>query len=131
MIVRGIFVKQSSLKNLEEKLLDPRIRKCPDELTLLLADEFTEIGSSGKIYTKQSVIEGMLRDTQVSHYVIFNFKQLILAPDVVLVTYQLNRCNQNIKEAVCCSLRSSIWKIVDNQWRMVFHQGTLLKNEEL
>ncbi len=50
-----------------------------------------------------------------------NFTLHLLADDVALATYQLeNRTRGNH------TLRSSIWKQVDSQWKMFFHQGTIV-----
>lgn len=42
---------------LEEKLLKPDIRTSPKELDLLLADDFFEFGTSGKVLQKKIVLE--------------------------------------------------------------------------
>jgi hypothetical protein len=46
---------KSELKGLEESLLDPDIRKST-QLVELLADEFIEFGSSGRVYTRDDLI---------------------------------------------------------------------------
>jgi hypothetical protein len=51
----------------------------------------------------------------------FQIKQL--AADVVLATYKVVKHGET-REAKKYSLRSSIWKINDDKWQMVFHQGT-------
>jgi hypothetical protein len=45
------------LYQLEEHLLQPEVRHSRDELEKLLADEFVEFGSAGRIYNRQSIIE--------------------------------------------------------------------------
>ena len=45
----------AELKGLEEELLVPTVRKSP-RLEELLADEFIEFGSSGRIYTKNDLV---------------------------------------------------------------------------
>jgi hypothetical protein len=44
------------LRMLEERVLDPPVRQSEVQLSRLLADEFVEIGRSGRIYDKQAVI---------------------------------------------------------------------------
>jgi hypothetical protein len=40
------------------------------------------------------------------------------------VTYRVIR-QGTADEPPIYSLRSSIWKLIDDRWQMVFHQGTL------
>jgi hypothetical protein len=47
----------------------------------------------------------------------------VLAPGVVLATYRL-AWSEGGYEAPKQSLRSSIWKLIEGRWQMVFHQGT-------
>ena len=112
--------------NLEEKLLLPDVRKSPQEISKLLAEEFVEFGSSGRVYTKQQVIDS-LQNEFVQQISIDNFKTINLAPDVVLATYTAVKKNKSEGETTR-SLRSSIWKLSDNEWRLVFHQGTPVIN---
>lgn len=110
------------LRSLEEKLLNPEVRKSSQELLRLLSDEFIEIGSSGKIYNKSQVIESLKNESEV-YITIMNFKAMQLAPEVILLTYTASSINKIINDTRN-SLRSSIWKKSDNQWQLVFHQGT-------
>lgn len=107
---------------LEEKLLDPNIRKSSRELEELLSDDFIEFGSSGRIFNKQHVIEFLqLESSDKITIVDFNTSQL--SPDIVLATYKSIRYISSTG-AEASSLRSSIWKLIDNNWKLVFHQGT-------
>jgi hypothetical protein len=45
------------IRGFEEQLLQPGIRTSPERLAALLADEFIEIGSSGRVYNKQQTID--------------------------------------------------------------------------
>lgn len=48
-----------------------------------------------------------------------DFKVKLLASDVALTTYRVIK-HKDMKY----SLRSSIWKLKEDTWQMVFHQGT-------
>jgi hypothetical protein len=111
------------LQALEEQLIYPATRKSAAEIVKLLADEFIEFGSSGRIFNKQQVIESLKTESQ-DHRSLTDFKAVQLAPDVVLVTYQAIQ-HKTPKEKSITSLRSSTWKLIDNRWQMVFHQGTI------
>jgi len=109
------------LFQLEQKLLDPATRKNREELELLLAENFQEFGSSGRTYTRETTIN-LLAKEQSADILAKDFKSLELSADVVLVTYKTQHRQQGL--TVSASLRSSIWKRIENKWQMVFHQGT-------
>lgn len=104
------------LRALEEGLLDPRVRASPGQVDLMLSDDFVEFGSSGQVYDKDTVIEGLKQDPGFDGTrTIAEFKLRVLSPSVVLVTYRVGETG---------TLRSSIWQSSDGRWKMVFHQGT-------
>jgi hypothetical protein len=108
-----------ALRQLEEELLKPEVRRSPDRISQLLADDFMEIGSSGNVYDRRGIIEAMRReaDTPFVRATLSDFTARWLAAEVALVTYRSKRGGQ-------ARLRSSIWKKTQGQWLMVFHQGT-------
>ncbi len=111
------------LKLLESKLLEPGIRKSEEALSELIHDDFIEYGSSGKIYDKSLVIS-FLKNTQGEKFSVENFYVQQLSDDVALVTYNaLKEKNDGTKIS---SLRSSIWRLNNEKWQIIFHQGTLL-----
>lgn len=111
------------LRHLEERLLEPEVRKSFLAVAELLAEDFIEFGSAGRIYNKRQIIESLQQETPVQR-TLTQFKASVLAPDIVLVTYLVTR-NSASDEQPVASLRSSIWKLIAGRWQMVFHQGTL------
>jgi glyoxylase I family protein len=109
----------AELKELEEQLLLPDVRKSP-RLVELLADEFIEFGSSGRVYTKDDLVAVLQAETRVVQTT-SDFWVTTLAPDVALLTYRIRRLSQPPVD----TLRSSIWRRSAGKWRMVFHQGTV------
>jgi hypothetical protein len=108
-----------ALRHLEERLLLPSVRASPDELAKLLADEFIEFGSSGGIYDKQQIILLLREEQGRAQHTLTDFSARRLAADVVLVTYRVVESP---------TIRSSVWRLADSRWRMVFHQGTKIDN---
>lgn len=109
------------IKKLEEKLLLPSIRKSRQDLEVLLADEFIEFSSSGRIYNKVQVINALITE-ESSLYSLENFRVKMLSDSIVLATYF---CQKEDHDRIIKSVRSSIWKKVDDvAWAMFFHQGT-------
>jgi hypothetical protein len=111
------------LRQLEERLLQPDVRRSSAAVGDLLADEFMEFGSSGRIFNKQQIIDALRGEATPSQRLVLDFRTSVLAPGVVLATYRLTRSDSD-GEAATHSLRSSIWKLVGQRWQMVFHQGT-------
>ncbi|MFC1655681.1 DUF4440 domain-containing protein [Patescibacteria group bacterium] len=107
------------IKELEEELLKPDVRKSPERMGELLADDFFEFGASGKRYSKKEIIE-ILPTLPESNLSLSDFETIELAPDTILATYRA--FNEKIQRK---SLRSSIWKNIDGNWQMIFHQGTI------
>jgi hypothetical protein len=109
------------LRKLEEELLRPATRRDSEALAWLLADEFREFGSSGRVFTRREVIEA-LRSESPNRFSITDFRATLLAEGVALVTYRAIR-RDRLDEA-SASLRSSLWVMRDARWQMLFHQGT-------
>ena len=107
---------------LEEELLRPDIRRSADRTAALLADEFVEFGSSGRVYSKQDAIEGMAKEAP-ARWVVSDFKAVPLDRGVVLVTYRATRDGAGGGPPFE-SLRSSVWRAIGGRWQIVFHQGT-------
>jgi hypothetical protein len=115
------------LQELELELLRPVVRQSPERLSSLLADGFREFGSSGRIFSKNEIIEALSTEPQVQ-FSIFDFHAEILGEGVALVTYRaVKRAEVNHSELA--SLRSSLWITNGGQWQMLFHQGTKVPDE--
>lgn len=112
----------SSLKDhifeLETKLLRTEVRQSKDELDQLLADDFMEFTSSGRIINKQDCLVGL----GVPIMKVTKFELQLLSEKVVQAIYELNDETNHLK-----SLRSSLWRENNGDWQMFFHQGTLKK----
>ena len=110
------------IRNLEEQLLQPDIRRSRPALEALLADDFSEFATDGAAYTKVQVIDALQREATYRRS-LADFHVVALAENVVLATYRAIRRNETSTEIVE-SLRSSIWTYCDDRWQLAFHQGT-------
>lgn len=119
---------ESVIKDKEFSLLKPEIRSSPESLERLIAEDFIEFGSSGLIYNKSNILEHLPKETGIL-FVVSNFKARILAENIVLTTFNIERSLET--GAKLRSLRSSIWKNVDGSWQIVFHQGTRTDQESI
>jgi hypothetical protein len=113
------------IRHLEERLLQPDVRRSAQDVAELLADDFIEFGSSGRIYDKPATIAA-LQDESPFEISLTDFQAKMLVPDVVLATYRAVR-SASVATFPTHSLRSSIWKRLDGRWQMIFHQGTPLE----
>jgi len=112
------------LCELEERLLRSDVRRSPAAVGDLLADDFVEFGSSGRVSNKQEIIDALRGEATTSQRSVLDFRTSVLAPGVVLATYRLAWSDSD-GEAPKQSLWSSIWKLIGERWQMVFHQGTV------
>lgn len=107
------------LRRLEEALLRPDVRRS-SELVALLADDFIEFASSGRVYSRADLVEALQAETP-SAQTASGFRCTPLAPDAALLTYRLRRDGA----PPVYTLRSSVWQRRGGVWQMVFHQATL------
>ncbi|WP_131782819.1 DUF4440 domain-containing protein [Legionella gresilensis] len=118
---------QESIVNLlvkqEKKLLDRT--DSLEELANLIDDEFIEIGSSADLYDKAEVIR-WLKSINQPQYSGYSFKAKALSENIILLTY-ISSVKDTADAMNKQAIRSSIWRLQDKQWRMIFHQGTPLK----
>lgn len=88
-----------------------------------MCEEFWEVGASGSAYSKQDVIEALLERYNDSGYQDIwetsDFKLTQIAPDNYLLTYNL------IQNKTRRTRRSTIWRKVNGQWKILYHQGTI------
>lgn len=110
------------LRELEQRLHDPKVRGSAFLTGDLLDEDFTEFGSSGKIYGRTDIIAALAAEAGQAGPPIGseNYQLKRLSETVALLTYETVAGNRRV-------LRSSIWRRTDGRWRMIFHQGTLMK----
>jgi hypothetical protein len=106
----------------EQALLDPAVRRDRAKVDALLAEDFLEFGSSGRIWTRQEIIDSLGAGTYTPPAAA-PMDCVRLAADVALVTYRALRLNRETGAGIE-TLRSSIWVMRQGQWRLRFHQGT-------
>ena len=105
------------LRELEERLFTAGL----DELEKLLADDFSEIGSSGRLYDKEQAIS-LLTGGHLNPFTATDFSLRPLVPGLVLLSY---RTDTKTSPPIT-ALRSSIWRLQNGKWQITFHQGTIL-----
>lgn len=112
---------EEHIRSLESALLHPEVRRSSKAVNALLAQDFFEFGSSGRIY---NYAPGDTFDYGAA-YEMQDFKAQRLSPGCVLATYRAVKKDAE-GNVVSITLRSSIWKRGKGTWKMVFHQGTII-----
>ncbi|MHB8255202.1 MAG: nuclear transport factor 2 family protein [Acidiferrobacter sp.] len=109
------------LRILEERLLSRVSDGSDPSLTTLLAEDFCEVGCSGRLYDKTETISRLA--THIGrHFSITDFQIRFLAPDVALLIYLLIVTED--PDTTRSSWRSSLWQCHHGRWQIHFHQGT-------
>jgi len=112
------------IRDLEESLLDPRVRRSREALGDLLAEEFLEFGSSGRRFTRAQIVEALVAEAEDEpRFSLADFSVLVLAPNVALATYRAEARGAH-RSGPRDSLRSSVWILRSGRWQLLFHQGT-------
>ncbi len=89
----------------------------------MTVDDFWEIGASGQRYSREfvlDVLEARLSNpVNESDWESRDFHVRELASDVYLLTYTLRQGER-------LTQRSTIWRRAGGDWKIVFHQGTVV-----
>ena len=110
------------LRRLEEELFERTVRQDGARLSELLAEDFQEFGSSGRVFTRAEIVAELRGETERT-ISLREFQARLVADKVVLVTYRATRVEAKRPEVE--TRRSSLWVMRDGRWQIVFHQGTL------
>ena len=110
------------LRACEGALLDPSLRRNRRRVSELLAEDFLEFGSSGRVWTREQILD-LLETEDYQPPAMEDFKCALIAGGVALVTYRTIRINPHTEERAA-TLRSSLWTRESGKWRVRFHQGT-------
>jgi RimJ/RimL family protein N-acetyltransferase len=103
--------------------------KTKQDIENQICDEFWEVGASGNVYTKQDVIETLLERYNDPDYQDIweakDFELTTIAPDNYLLTYIL------IQGKTRVTRRSTLWRKVGGNWKILYHQGTLIEGDSI
>jgi hypothetical protein len=114
---------ERELRELEENHLRSDVRSSAQALEAILANDFVEFGSSGRVHDRPSVIASLSGESAFQSR-INDFVVRALAPGVALTTYRLSVWSVSESQARV-TLRSSVWVHRAGRWVLVFHQGTV------
>ncbi len=107
---------------LELALLQRDTRRDRDFLDRHIADDFEEIAANGRRFGKEEVLTRLPLENGINFETSY-FQCRLIAPDIALLNYDASRIADGEQVR---SRRSSLWRCEAGEWRMCFHQGTLL-----
>ena len=90
----------------------------------MTVEDFWEVGASGRRYSRAYVLDELERRHAVPHQDIWeatDFYCRKLADDVYLLTYTLLQNKERLTR------RSTIWQRWEGEWKIVYHQGTVVQ----
>ena len=106
---------------MEEQLQTQSVRTNAAAVFSMLAEDFTEYGSSGRVFSKAEIIRE-LQSESPGHITMHDFAASFLTKTIALVTYRASSHAPGSRPVE--SLRSSLWIFQEGRWQMRFHQGT-------
>lgn len=87
------------------------------------AEDFWEVGASGRVYDRDGVIEGLVRRGKVEgaeHWAVSDARCRQLGPDTYALTYQLDQKGRLTR-------RLTLWRRDADGWKVLYHQGTIIQ----
>jgi len=107
---------EAQVEELERELLGPLVRGDMGRTAVLLHPDFMEIGSSGRVWTRDAMMMALEEDPgERTDIEILGTDRV--GTSAVLLTYRSFARSGT-------TLRSSLWVLDDGRWRLRFHQGT-------
>ncbi|MFE6702526.1 DUF4440 domain-containing protein [Streptomyces sp. NPDC057718] len=103
----------------ELRLLDPAVRASVELLASLLHPGFREIGSTGRLWTRETIIASLTgaHAPRPGPLTASRMRGAQLGPDLVHLTFDTE--SKGVR-----SHRSSLWRLTPEGWRLYFHQAT-------
>lgn len=100
---------------LERSLLSDEVRADPAEVAALLHPAWSEVGASGRLWSREDMLSAIAPVDPVDLEVVSEHE---VAPGVRLLVWRAVGEERSV-------LRSSLWVEERGGWRQVFHQGTV------
>lgn len=114
-------LKQEIIR-LEELLFQPHVRASRKYLLELLSPNFLEISASGRCVGLNEILAILPREDSWS-IVTRDYEFHVLSETIMRLTYRAF-IRHTIDDPGVYSIRTSLWKNVDGNWKMEFHQAT-------
>jgi len=118
----GMDTPMATVLDLERELQSAATRADEARLRQLLAPDFTEVGASGRVWDRETVLD-LLReqsdDEDAPPIEVHVLRGQVIAPGVIRVSWDSSTGGRRAR-------RTSIWCEREDGWQLVHHQGTPL-----
>jgi hypothetical protein len=106
---------------LERELQTAAGRGDRDRLEALLADDFREVGASGRVWDRAAILDLLAAEPgDAAEIEVGGLTGRVVGPGCVLTCWDSSRAGRRAR-------RTSLWRRDATGWRLVHHQGTLLQ----
>jgi hypothetical protein len=127
---------ESRLRELQQELSSrepifhrPELGNTRTDFEAMTEDGFWEVGASGRRYSREHVLDVLEDRHQVaSHLALEDTWEAIdfacreLGSDTYLLTYTLQQGQRKTR-------RATVWRRSADDWKILFHQGTLVEDD--
>ena len=103
----------------------PELGTTRQAIEAMTAEEFWETGASGRRYSRDFVIDTVLKRYSAAYddqWQAEDFYCQMLCPDNYLLSYTLHQGPRLTR-------RTTLWRRLPDRWVAVYHQGTLVQGE--
>lgn len=101
----------------------PAFARTVEEFAALMADDYWEVGASGKVYDRAFILAHLAAsppvDAEAEDWRVSDFGVRSVGKDTFLATYQL-------AQGPRLSRRATLWQHAEGEWKILYHQGTLI-----
>jgi len=125
-------VTPAELASVREELIQrepifhrPELGTTRADFERMTAEDYWETGASGRRYSRQAVLDMLPERFSVPHEDVWEtsgFHCHKLSEDTYLLTYTLLQDKQRLTR------RTTIWRNTADGWKIVYHQGTIVKD---
>jgi hypothetical protein len=104
----------------------PELGTTRSDLEAMTTEDFWEVGASGRVYSRAHVLDVLVeryQHTDEDEWETSDFYCRRIGPEVYLLTYTL-------RQAKRVTRRSTLWKHTPGQWKVLYHQGTIVDDTQ-
>jgi len=116
---------QKEIIRREKQLLSLETRSSKEKLEQLLSTEFQEIGSNGTLSNFSETSDALQQEKDWSAE-IGSFSFNLINENIAQLIYKA-RIKHKRNDQGTLSLRSSLWRREEKEWKIIFHQGTKIE----
>jgi hypothetical protein len=95
-----------------------------EDYLAMTADDYWEVGASGRIYDRDGVVRGLVARGKVpgdEDWIVSDVRVRRLSHDTYAITYQLDQAGRMTR-------RLTLWRKDPDGWKILYHQGTLIQD---